>query len=330
MARKPNNRRKNAQKKPARQLNKKDIVQVPESRSASSLADDIDKFAGIGALIFGALAAMAQGNGFHELAWWLLCLTVCLGVTCAIAALNERDWLPWPIRGRPWLSCSAACILILVLGIWIRPQSPPRDLTAMQLEPDLTVMGMEPSIEKQAASRTGPHAGIIPAKATKVYLGNSVLSTLDFPYKVIAAGTEDILVVTRIDGVLLVSAKFFNRNGAIICDIVNNRFIRNQNETFRFGDSAENQVVVLDQQGKAAIDVEFINELAIRVLADIYVSGGQHLVISEDFIKLNDNLQMGGIIAPPQGPEMQVGIWVSPPPGHVGKANITLNARSGR
>ena len=69
--------------------------------------------------------------------------------------------------------------------------------------------------------------------ATRLYLGNSFTWTETFPYAVMAQGDEDMMVLDREGNALSFSAKFFDANGKILCEVAKNRFQRNPNNTWR-------------------------------------------------------------------------------------------------
>lgn len=156
----------------------------------------------------------------------------------------------------------------------------------------------------------------IPDEAVLVYLGNSLHWTTTFPHAVIEQETEvayqtlagikhetEKMILIERDGLnVFVTAKFFDHNGDIICEILKNRFHQNDANVFRI-ESTPHRLVVIDKEGRTALDLEYVNERCIRLLGDFHYRYGYRVIIRPDWQEIknpsrNIDLRFGGNIFP--------------------------------
>jgi hypothetical protein len=133
----------------------------------------------------------------------------------------------------------------------------------------------------------------IPEDAVRIFLGSNVAWTTDFPFTVISQGTEDLIFVEREGDGLTLSGKFFNKDGKIICELVKNQFHLNPANYFRI-ERTPHRLAVVDDEAKPIIELEFINRRALLFLGDFYLRGGNHVLITPDYMKIPGFITSGG------------------------------------
>jgi len=130
---------------------------------------------------------------------------------------------------------------------------------------------------------TPPNAcGTIPADSLALFFGNSVAYTSTFPHTVIEVGSEPILVINRQHGKVAVSGKVFSRDGRIVAELKDNRFYVNPNNYFRVERPSSHSLIVYDQEARQALNVEYLNASAIKVLGRFYLPNRPPVLINED------------------------------------------------
>jgi len=112
-----------------------------------------------------------------------------------------------------------------------------------------------------------------PDDAFLFFVGNNVCWTPDFPLSVVAQGDEDILWIEKEGDGIVVSAKFFNSDGKIICEIVKSTFHLNPKNYFRM-ERKPNRLTVINDELKRIIDIEYINKRCIRLFGEFYGRAG--------------------------------------------------------
>jgi hypothetical protein len=124
----------------------------------------------------------------------------------------------------------------------------------------------------------------IPESAMRVFIGSSLIwtETREFPRVIIRQGQEDMLTIEKADGGFVVSAKVFNKDGKIVCQITNNRFDLNTKTVFRIDRPSPSQLVVIDDEARMVLDIDFINPHTVRILGDFYLRDGYRASIRED------------------------------------------------
>lgn len=135
--------------------------------------------------------------------------------------------------------------------------------------------------------------GTIPANSLALFFGNSIAYTSTFPHTVIEVGTEPLLVINRENGKVTVSAKIFSRDGRIVAELKENRFYVNPNNYFRIERPSSHALIVFDQEAKQALNVEYLNPSAIRILGTFYLPNRPPIIINEDW-QAYGGLKMSG------------------------------------
>jgi len=122
----------------------------------------------------------------------------------------------------------------------------------------------------------------IPAKAIALFLGNSVAYSSSFPHTVIEVGNEKLLVINRKNNKITISGKFFSRDNRIVGELKDNQFYVNPNNYFRIERPNGHSLIVYDQEGNQAINVDFLNLSAIKLLGRFYLPNRPPIIIDED------------------------------------------------
>jgi hypothetical protein len=97
---------------------------------------------------------------------------------------------------------------------------------------------------------------------------------------------------------LLLSARFFDKDGDLLCVIVRNEFKRDDDKSF-YIDGNPHQLVVHNKQGDAVIDVEFIdlvNGPGLRVAGNFYLSNGKPFIADKSAVTVGGIKLSGNII----------------------------------
>ena len=160
------------------------------------------------------------------------------------------------------------------------------------LEPGSGIIPPVPDIPKE-------HQDVIFLADMLVFFANHVACIREFPYTIIQQDGEKMLALNKKDDKILLSAKFFNVQGKIVCEIVDNQFHLNLNNVFRFEQESPHRLVVINDEARPILDIEYINPQAVRIYGDFFVREGFHLIMKEDILRLDsDSVGAGGVDLP--------------------------------
>lgn len=129
----------------------------------------------------------------------------------------------------------------------------------------------------------------VPPNAIALFLGNSVAYTSSFPHSVIEVGNEKLLTINKKGTKIIISARFFSRDNRIVGELKDNQFYINPNNYFRIEKPNEHSLIVYDQEGNQAINVEFLNPSAIKLLGRFYLPKRSPIIIEEELLTLGSN-----------------------------------------
>ena len=134
----------------------------------------------------------------------------------------------------------------------------------------------------------------IPKGAIALFLGNSLAYTSSFPHTVIKVGGEQALVIDKNKGGIAIYAKLFSEDGRIVAELKNNEFYVNPNNYFRIERPNQHALIVYDQSGQQALNVEFLNPSAIKLLGKFYFPSRPPIIIEEEWmsyggVKMSNN-----------------------------------------
>ena len=132
-----------------------------------------------------------------------------------------------------------------------------------------------------------------PPTATRLYLGNAHTWTETFPLVVMGQGDEDMIVLKREGDLLKLCAAFFDSAGKLLCEIVDNQFKTNPQNTWRI-ENTKHRLKVFNDERKVVVDIEFINNHAIRILGDFYLRRGFHAEINANSMRLGETMHFAG------------------------------------
>ena len=172
-----------------------------------------------------------------------------------------------------------------------------------------------PEQRDQRAKRFDENMANVPdlqESSVRIYFGSSATWTNEFPYTVIAQGNEDMVMLERIGDKIAFSAKFFDQDGKIVCEIVKNQFHVNPHKMFRM-EKTDHRLRVFNDEARRVIDVEYINPTAIRLLGDFYMREGRHVVIDEKGTSFSKNVGGGSMVFTPAIGDRPIGLWIAPP-----------------
>jgi hypothetical protein len=212
-------------------------------------------------------------------------------VVCALLALARlRDF-------GLWTGC-AAVIAFTIYGfgclqthLWRLNRPVARGATAKGAASEgLLTPGFGPNPELPTSAKDKLR---ISDSAVILALGNSLAWSSKFPHTVLAQGGEPMIVIDKQETGASVSAKFFDRDGKIICELVHNQLY--PGNLFR-KEQSPHSLTVYDMEAKKALQVEFINPRAFRILGDFYLRRGTRVVITQDE-QLLGTMHLSGSVA---------------------------------
>jgi hypothetical protein len=125
-----------------------------------------------------------------------------------------------------------------------------------------------------------------PATSGLLFLGNYVAYTDKFPFHVLSLDDQPVMTLDRKEGVLLLSAVFFDDDGKSICEVRQNRIFAGSASGFRIEHETygPTRLRVIDSRSRTILDVEYINARTMRMTGDFYMSNGVRLVIDGERI----------------------------------------------
>lgn len=126
-----------------------------------------------------------------------------------------------------------------------------------------------------------------------VIYGNSVSFSNAFPSTIIKVGNERLLSYDKQNGKVTLNGRFFSDDGKIVAELRNNRFDINPNNYFRIDRPNKHQLIVYDQKGNEAINVNYINSSAIKILGRFNLPYGPPIILSEDGMKRGGEIMSG-------------------------------------
>ncbi len=130
-------------------------------------------------------------------------------------------------------------------------------------------------------------ANTSPSDMTLIY-GNNVSITDNFPHPVIKVGDQTLLTIGKKGKGITVTGKLFSRDNRILAELKDNKFFINPNNYFRLERPDEHTLVVYDQQGDEALNVEFINPSVIKVFGRFYFPDRAPVIIDKDGTKAGE------------------------------------------
>lgn len=122
----------------------------------------------------------------------------------------------------------------------------------------------------------------IPDNAILLLFGNSASFTTKVPHTVIQVANKPILVINKHDNTMTLSGKFFSKDGRIIAELRDNKFVVNLNNYFRIVRPNYHKLIVYDQEGNEALNVTFINPSVIKFLGRFYLPNRPPIIINEN------------------------------------------------
>jgi len=124
----------------------------------------------------------------------------------------------------------------------------------------------------------------LPEGAMAIFLGNSIAYTTSFPHTVIEVGGDPVLVIDKTEAGIVIFAKMFSEDGRIVAELKQNHFHVNPNNYFRIERPNDHSLIVYDQRGQQALNVEFLNRFAIKLLGRFYFPPRPPIIIEEEWM----------------------------------------------
>jgi hypothetical protein len=133
--------------------------------------------------------------------------------------------------------------------------------------------------------------GDIPDDGLAVFLGDTVVYWIDdaIPACILKQGSEEMLSIDRGENGVVLSARFFDSKGLIMCDIIKNKVVINEQSGLWRADQTENSLVLWNDLGNVVLDLELINETTIRIYGSYFLRNGYVVEFAPEYFR-NGNL----------------------------------------
>ena len=126
-----------------------------------------------------------------------------------------------------------------------------------------------------------------------VIYGNSVSFTNSSPTTILKVGSERLLSYDKKNGKVALSGRFFSDDGKIVAELRNNQFDVNPNNYFRIERPTKHQLLVYDQKGNEALNVNYINASTIKILGRFNIPSAPPIILSEEGMKTGRGIMSG-------------------------------------
>jgi len=137
----------------------------------------------------------------------------------------------------------------------------------------------------------------IPNNHFVLILGRYITYTNAFPFTIISLDDKPLVSINKTNDKLSVSGEFYSTDRRIVAQITNNKFTINPNNYFRIERPNFHRLIVYDQYNNLVLDIEFINNLVIKIIGDYYPPNANlaPLIINDQYIKFG-KLRINGTI----------------------------------
>jgi hypothetical protein len=218
----------------------------------------------IASLLFTIGIARAEDMIFLSIYSVLACL-------CAVKGIWSHQELS---RNKQISACSVLFVVVISLGV-----SQFRSIRARELS--ASYGSLIPAGAPSPLSNCS-----IPPGAVAIYAGSSAVWSTGFPFAPISIGGYVPLTIDKNSkGELLVNATIFDDRENLIAKIENSQYIAT-NYSSHFKRADRSSFIVFDHSDKVALQVRFVNDVAVQV-SGIFHSpkGGRTVVVTDDNIR---------------------------------------------
>lgn len=261
----------------------------------------------------GALLPLAEACGFalskwerfalfHAFVIGLITWVVAIIVSCAYPRLVAK-------RGASMLPIA---VVGAVIGAIVAP------LVWARIRDDEVTSGV---------LRPGNHALLpLPAvlegetPAAVFHIGGNVMASKSFPFTALAYKYDDVITLDRDGGKLLLSADFYDDEGNLISQIVNNEFTPNNDNLLSIEQPSDSVLTVRSKRGQR-LTVEFLNHRDVRLTGDFHVRDGIRIIMTKEDTTVTDGENVNqkswnnsALLETTDG-RPAVGIWIKKPEG---------------
>ncbi len=146
----------------------------------------------------------------------------------------------------------------------------------------------------------------IPEDAFIILLGNGVAYTKSFPHTVIRVKNKDVLVINKINERMSITAKLFGKDGRIVAELKDNKFNINPNNYYKIDRPNYYTLIVYDQEDNQVLNVEYMNQNAIKFLGRFHVPNGPPLIINDNHMELMGNKFMKYFFGESKGADINI------------------------
>jgi hypothetical protein len=143
----------------------------------------------------------------------------------------------------------------------------------------------------------------IPANGIALFFGNnSVAYTTEFPHIVIQLDDEQLLIINKRNNRIILSGKFFSRDGKIVAELLNNSFVVSPNNSFHIERPNRHTLIVIGPEGEQTLNIEFVNPSVIKIMSEYYLPHPnlhpnlRPLIIDEDSWRIGNTRQRGCLL----------------------------------
>ena len=146
-------------------------------------------------------------------------------------------------------------------------------------DPDKTTCREDPELPSWVSEQIGP----LPDGVVAVFLGKSRYYATNFPYHPLQYEGKPVVTIDRDEaGKIGVTVDVRSKDGKIVTQIKNGRFIVNPNNMLTMKRKDESTLVVVDQYGNEVLNVRYQNNRVIHFQGTLYLEGRESPVIVRD------------------------------------------------
>jgi hypothetical protein len=127
-------------------------------------------------------------------------------------------------------------------------------------------------------------------------LGNCTYLNPTFTFDIFKQGDEPLMTLRGTTTGVLFSGKFFDKDGKIMCEVIDNNFQTNPLNVFRI-ERTEHFMSVIDMQARPALTLEFISPRVVRVFGEFFLRGGVEVVAKAQWVAIKPPGAMGAVFS---------------------------------
>jgi hypothetical protein len=275
--------------------------QVGAAHIISPMMENLFQFCGVCAVVLGLIGTVLSLIHTHrDASIWTFCAAAVIAVFGVFCWLQDKAWK----ADASDLLKSAPTVTSISSSHSSTP--PPSPITAtgpIAATQTASPVPLGNFSENQGAISPGEEKtpdlpDTIPqqvvASSGFIFIGKMIVWSPFFPFSAIRQQGEDMISLSLQGQDILVSAMFFDVDGKIVCQIINNKFYLNPNNYFR-SERTAHSLRVFDNEARETLFVNYLNPRAIQIFGDFYLRNKTHVILRKDYTSIG-NIQMSPVL----------------------------------